>query len=328
MPLTAEQLHEFIKAQAMSGEQARSLADRALNPSYWTSTCPWLSISTDRPAPAPFDTFLPEVAGAFDEYRQFGYGAGEGVFDVADLDSLARAVLVVHSAGWPMVFSFLYDQFWTLLQAPKLRAFLTSILGRGYQTTARFLVNYVPATPGGSGYPPHVDGGRDSTVTCWVPLTAASPDNGGIYVVERTPASMSLVSEFKSLKAFSSQQVILLLSHARALPMSPGGFLAWSQDTIHWGGLFRRGTARLALSWEFMGGQHENIDDVLPLALHADQPLPAFEDRLRWICHSLSKALGRDPVLERFLPVVRAIVADDRMQSKSKKGYKHHYEAY
>ena len=58
---------------------------------------------------------------------------------------------------------------------------------------------------------------------------------------------------------------------------------------------------------------------MLPLALHADQPLPAFEDRLRWICHSLSKALGRDAVLESFLPVVRAIVADDRMQSRSRK---------
>jgi ectoine hydroxylase-related dioxygenase (phytanoyl-CoA dioxygenase family) len=218
-----------------------------------------------------------------------------------------------------MVFSFVYDQFWTLLEAPKLQAFLTAVLGGQYQTTVRFTVNYVPAAPGGSGFPPHVDGGRHHTVTCWVPLTAASPDNGGIYVVERSQESVSVVSAFKTIEAFSNEQTMLLLAHARAVPMNPGGFLAWPQDTIHWGGRFRRGPARLALSWEFIGAEHENLDAQLPLALHADRPLPAFEDRLRWICHSLSKTLGRDVVLKRFLPVVRAILTDERMQSRSKK---------
>ena len=97
----------------------------------------------------------------------------------------------------------------------------------------------------------------------------------------------------------------LLLAHSRAVPMSPGGFLAWPQDTIHWGGLFRRGTERLALSWEFMGAQHENFDDILPLALYVERPLPEFKDRLRWICHYLWKALGRDVVLKR-VPAGRA----------------------
>lgn len=319
MPVTAQQIQDFVKAHAMSRDDTRSLAGRALAPVYWKSVCPWLSISADRPQAIPVDPSIPEITEALDEYRRRGYCACEDVFDVADLTRLGSAVFALHDAGWPMVFSFIYDQLWTLLDAPKLRAFLKSVLGRNYQTTARFVANYVPATPGGSGFPPHIDGGRDHTVTCWVPLTSASPDNGGVYVIERTPASISVVKEFKTLEAFSNQQMMLLLAHARALPMSPGGFLAWPQDTIHWGGLFRRGPPRLALSWEFIAAQHENVDAVLPLALHADRPLPAFEDRLRWVCHSLSKTLGRDLVLERFLPVVRAILADERMQSRSKK---------
>lgn len=319
MPLTAQQVQEFVTANAMSSDDVRWLASQALEPSYWTSACPWLSLSADRPRAAEVNESMPDVNETLDEYRRCGYGVCENVFEVADLTRLASAVFAVHGAGWPMVFSFLYDQFWTLLEAPKLRAFLTSVLGRQYQTTARFTVNSVPAAPGGSGFPPHIDGGRDHTVTCWVPLTTASPDNGGIYVIERTPESMSVVSAFKTIEAFSNEQTMLLLAHARALPMSPGGFLAWQQDTIHWGGLFRRGPARLALSWEFMGAQHENVDAVLPLALHLDRALPTFEDRLRWICHSLPKTLGRDVVLQRFLPVVRAILADARMQSRSKK---------
>lgn len=319
MPLTAEQIQEFVTANAMSSDDVRRLAGQALEPGYWTSACPWLSLSTHRPCATSVNESMPDVTETLDEYRRCGYGVCEDAFEIGDLSSLARAVFAVHGAGWPLVFSFVYDQFWTLLDAPKLRAFLTSVVGRHYQTTARFLVNYVPAMPGGSGFPPHIDGGLDHTVTCWVPLTSASPDNGGIYVIERTPESMSVVTEFKSLEAFNKQQMMLLLAHSRAVPMSPGGFLAWPQDTIHWGGQFRRGTERLALSWEFRGAHHENVDDMLPLALHVDRPLPEFEDRLRWICHSLSKALGRDVVLKRFLPVVRAILADERMQSRSKK---------
>ena len=319
MPLTAEQIQEFVTANAMSRDDASWLAGQALEAGYWRSICPWMSLSTHRPRVNHVDEYMPDVTETLDEYRRCGYGLCEDVFEVDDLTSLARGIFAVQSSGWPMVFAFVYDQFWTLLDAPKFRAFLTSVFGRNYQTTARFLVNYVPATPGGSGFPPHIDGGRDHTATCWVPLTPASPDNGGIYVVERTPDSTSLVTEFKNIEAFNKHQMILLLAHARAVPMSPGGFLAWPQDTIHWGGHFRRGTERLAVSWEFMGAQHENIDDILPLALHVDRPLPEFEDRLRWICYSVSKTLGRDMVVKRFLPVVRAILADERMKSREKK---------
>ncbi|HKG46749.1 MAG TPA: phytanoyl-CoA dioxygenase family protein [Pyrinomonadaceae bacterium] len=319
MPLTAEQIQEFVTANAMSRDDARRLASDALEPGYWTSICPWLSLSTQRPRVSSVKESMTDVTVTLDEYRRCGYGLCEDVFEVDDLNSLARAICAVQSAGWPMVFSFVYDQFWTLLDAPKLRAFLTSVFGPTYQTTARFLVNYVPATAGGSGFPPHIDGGRDHTATCWVPLTPASPDNGGIYVVQRTTESRSVLTEFKNLEAFNKQQMMLLLAHTRAVPMNPGGFVAWPQDTIHWGGQFRRGTERLAISWEFMGAQHENIDDMLPLALHVDQPLPEFENRLRWICHSVSKTLGRDMVLQRFLPVIKTIQADERIKSRSKK---------
>ena len=225
MPLTAEQIQEFVTANAMSRDDARRLASQAVDPGYWTSTCPWLSVSTHRPRVNSVNESMADITETLDEYRRCGYGLCEDIFEIDHLNNLARAIFTVQSAGWPMVFSFVYDQFWTLLDAPKLRAFLTSVFGPTYQTTARFLINYVPATLGGSGFPPHIDGGRDHTTTCWVPLlTSAYPDNGGIYVVERTPESMSVVTEFKNLEAFNKQQMMLLLAQLPGDTDEPGRF--------------------------------------------------------------------------------------------------------
>lgn len=308
MPLTTRQIQEFVTAHAISAGDAPSLARRAMDPCYWRSICPALSIGAERGPAADAPRAL-DVGEVLDEYAGSGYCACEQVFPADALRSLTSAVFSVQRAGWPMVFAFVFDQLWTILQAPKLDLFLTAILGPSYQTTARFWVNYVPATPASSGFPPHMDGGRDDTVTCWMPLTPAVPDNGCVYVVERAYASKDVLADFKTAEMFTRRQMSLLLAHARALPLNPGGFLAWPHDTIHWGGMFRCGEPRLALSWEFMPRDAPNLDETLPLALLRAQPLPSLTDRLRWICHSISRFEARDMVLARFTPVLREILA-------------------
>jgi hypothetical protein len=44
------------------------------------------------------------------------------------------------------------------------------------------------------------------------------------------------------MKTFSRGQAFQLMSHTRALPIQPGGFLAWRHDVFHWGGAYWRGT--------------------------------------------------------------------------------------
>lgn len=307
MSMTVEQIREFIRSNAVPLEDARSLAIRATSPDYWRSLCPRMSVSPGPAHPGNDEVFSPDVIEALDEYSRCGYCACEQVFPTAEIARLAASVFEVQRAGWPLAFSFIYDQFWTILRASKLDAFLTKLLGNRYQTSPRFWVNYVPPKTESSGFPPHVDGGRDHTVTCWVPLTNALPDNGCMYVVEKTPASNKVLAEFNTVNMFTRQQVSLLLAHARALPLPPGGFLAWPHNTVHWGGMFRRGEARLALSWEFMPEAVENIDAQLSLALRREKFLPAFEDRLRWICHSVGRFEGRDMILTRFMPVIHEI---------------------
>lgn len=309
MPLTSQQLREFVQSHAISSDESRLLVARATAATYWESIAPRLTVSQARPV-SEFGGASNDVSEPVGEYRRCGFCTSDDVFAVHRLAELEEAVMAVHRAGWPMVFAFVFDQFWTLLQAPKLERFITELVGTAYQTTPRFWANYVSPTAGGAGFLPHVDGGDDHTVTCWVPLTRASADNGCIYVVERSPASRALIAQFRELNAFSRQQMSILLSHSRALPLRPGGFAAWPQDTIHWGGMFRRGAARLALSWEFTSVAQGQTDSALSVALSPDRPLPAFEDRLRWICQSLLKFRGREMILERYVPVVRQILAE------------------
>src|SRR5688572_13108562 len=110
MTLTIQQIQEFVKANAMSPDEASWLASRAMEPGYWLSVCPWLSISKSRQPPAAVEPSMTDVAETLDEYWRSGYGACEGTFDVANITRLSKAVFGVQSAGWPMVFSFLYDE--------------------------------------------------------------------------------------------------------------------------------------------------------------------------------------------------------------------------
>jgi hypothetical protein len=311
MAMSAQQIREFVQSVGLTSAQQADLRERAWSADYWRALCPWLSIATtgERIRRSDFDLASVEAASdvAVEEYGARGYCSCENVFDLQELDQLRKAVFTVRGAGWPMIFAFVYDEFWTILHAPRLDHFLTSVIGQGYQPSARFWVNYVPPIEGGAGFLPHIDGGAGHTVTCWVPLTHATPDNGCMYVIERAAGSRDLLRDFKQIDLFTRQQMVLFTAHARALPIAPGGFLAWPQDTVHWGGIYRRGEARLALSWEFMPSTAENFDTALSAALLREHPLPVFENRLRWLCHALLRFKGRDVMMERFASLAREV---------------------
>ena len=221
-------------------------------------------------------------------------------------------MISVREAGWPLIFAFLYDTIWRLGRTAKLRSFVSALIGPGYQLTISFWVNYVPAARGGSGFPPHRDDVRPGhhAVTCWVPLTPATPDNGCVYVIERNSENSGEHHGYLR-RNLTAAQVLSALPRVRALPACPGSFLAWPNDTIHWGGMFLRGEqARLALSFHFAGADFENVDSSLSKSLLVEQPLPSFGDRLRWASQSMLRFRGRDPLLERFAPVAHRLIAE------------------
>jgi len=307
--MSTEQLAEFVKQFALTKEEARPLIQQAQDPHYWTTLCPAMTISKNCVAAAPA---TPDrgTLDAIGEYNEYGHCIVSEAFSVNDIDALKSGVFAVQEAGWPMIFASVYDQFWATARTPKLAAFVGALLGPSYQPTISFWVNHVPPRRGGSGFTPHLDDVRPGydSVTCWLPLTQATPDNGCIYVIERGPGHQ-LPANFVGVESFTSAQVCRTLAHVRALPASPGAFLAWPNQTIHWGGMFLRGhEARLALTWHFTSADYENLDPALRLALVPGQSLPRFENRLRWACQSMMRFRSRDPVLERFAPVANHLI--------------------
>lgn len=310
MATAAEDLIAFIRQCAVTRDEAQSLVKRAQNPDYWVSLCPAMTITTSEPETGPLGELDSDLASAIHEYKTYGHCAVHNAFPLGEIEALAKAVNSVGEAGWPLIFAFVYDMLWSVGRAPKLRAFASTLIGPGYQPTVSFWVNQVPATPGGSGFPPHMDDVRPGyhTVTCWVPLAPVTPDNGCIYVIEKNFENPDRPIDLSSTN-LTAAQVLSALPYVRALPASPGSFLAWPNDTIHWGGRFLRGhQARLALSFHLASADFENVDSSLRNALLPEHPMPSFHDRLRWVCQSMLRFRAREPLLERFAPVACRLI--------------------
>lgn len=308
---TSAELIAFIKECSVTGVQAKSLVQRARDPDYWISLCPPMTITRDQPETTS-KTSHTDLASAIDDYRTYGHTALHNVFAVGEIEALATAVNSVGAAGWPLIFAFVYDGLWSVGRAPKLRAFVSRLIGSEYQPTISFWVNHVPATRGGSGFPPHMDDvwPEHHTVTCWVPLTRVTPDNGCVYVIERNSASSNRSIDLSDAN-LTAAQMFSALPRVRALPASPGSFLAWPNDTIHWGGMYLRGQqARTALSFHFASGDFENVDSSLSESMLIDRPLPRFTDRLRWVSQSMLRFCGRDPLLGWFAPVAHRLIKE------------------
>ena len=308
---TAAELIAFIKECTVTGTEADSLVQRAQDPDYWLSLSPAMTITTDQPEISS-NACHSDLTGAIDDYNTYGHTAIHNVFAVGEIESLGTAVNSVSEAGWPLIFAFVYDGLWNVGRTTKLRAFVSRLIGSEYQPTISFWVNHVPATRGGSGFPPHMDDvwAGHHTVTCWVPLTPVSPDNGCVYVIERNAESPNGSIDLGGAN-LTAAQVLNALPRVRALPAGPGSFLAWPNDTIHWGGMYMRGQqARTALSFHFADRNFENVDPSLSESMLIDRPLPRFEDRLRWVSQSMLRFRGRDPLLERFAPVAHRLIKE------------------
>jgi ectoine hydroxylase-related dioxygenase (phytanoyl-CoA dioxygenase family) len=255
-----------------------------------------------------------DIQEALEEYREFGHCVVHDAFSNEEIAGLKQAVLSIRAAGWPLIFAFVYDAFWAMTRRPKFDSFVGALAGPGYQPAVSFWINHVPARRGGSGFPPHLDDVRPghASVTCWVPLTAATPDNGCVYVIERGAGDGDVARPITDGRQVTTAQVTRALANVRALPAMPGSFLAWPQDTIHWGGRYHRGVDdRMAISWHLTAGDFENVDAGLRLALRPELPLPPLADRLRWIAHSLLRFRGREAILERFAPVAQLLIDQD-----------------
>tara|TARA_Y100000588_G_scaffold177714_1_gene191710 strand:+ start:3612 stop:4478 length:867 start_codon:yes stop_codon:yes gene_type:complete len=123
------------------------------------------------------------------------------------------------------------------------------------------------------------DNGNPKSISCWIPLTDASPDNGCMHVIPKQYDKSYGVTPDKDAQ-IEGLQVI------RALPGLPGDVFIWDQTLLHWGGRSSEfcKDPRLSLSLEIQRVDIPALEqNILP------PKIPEEIDRMRLIGSQIQK---------------------------------------
>ena len=216
--------------------------------------------------------------GVQGQLRKEGYFQATNVNWGLDLGLMVDTVRTLSAASLPPVFAFLFDEFWVPVR--KLAPIYQSLLGN-YAMLPDFWLWDVDPKRAESGWAPHRDKGLISlfpdgspkSITTWIPLTAATPLNGCMYIVpaqhDRTYGTPQ-----ENTHTFDMQSI-------RALPGNPGDFFIWNQAVLHWGSKTapHAPESRISMAVEFQRGDVASFHDPL-INPHVTMP---FAVRLKLI---------------------------------------------
>lgn len=178
-----------------------------------------------------------------------GYFIARAVIPPALVAGCRTAVVRATAAGVATVAAFAFDAPWEL--AAQLTAHADAALdARARLRPAVWAWQITPETP--RGWEPHRDRpsielddrGAPRSMTLWVALSDATPDNGCMYVL---PAPLDV--QYRNPNASNE---LLSVQCVRALPAPAGSVLGWTSSLLHWGGVARAGTpGRVSISFEY-----------------------------------------------------------------------------
>lgn len=265
----------------------------------WQQLNPELTISDNIMEPA--GSF--ENMAAFDEaalserFWQEGYFLLHDVLPEKELLLLRRAIENIVEHGLPAAMIYLYDEAWRVFM--RLRPLLRHFLGDRIALLPHFWAWHVDPGKDGRGWPPHRDYEGESVIgddliislSLWVPLGDATPENGCMYVLPR-----NFELEYEKPVTEPSE---VRLQDARALPAKTGAVMGWRQDVYHWGSRSSAfaAKARVSLSLEF---QNVAFDPLADFLLDLETP-PGFGDRLSLIVGQFAKYRHMQDIPEDIL---------------------------
>ncbi len=218
---------------------------------------------------------------------------------------LARAVADCRRLNIPPAFIFLFDEAWACFEA--LDPWLRAVLGSQYRVLPDFWAWHIDPAVQESGWRPHRDKGRVAlaadgaplSLTAWIPLTEAMPQNGCMYLL---PANRDPV-----YNTADEGQWRIEIARIRALPVEPGEFLMWNQAVLHWGGEASRfaAHARISAALEFQRGDIRPFNQPLsePFANHG------FETRLKLVAKQILQYRHMYPLAARFEALAQSLLA-------------------
>jgi hypothetical protein len=279
--------------------------EQFLKRDYWLALAPSLHIDDQ----SLFEkvTYLelnPQVAAQF---RDEGYLQGSADWGL-DVKLMAETIRLLSASELSPLFGYLYDEFW--LPFYKMRPLYGALLGGKYFLLPDFWIWNVDPKKGEAGWKPHRDKGKKSlledgspkSLTTWIPLSAATPLNGCMYIVPAQYDPTYGTADETKMK-FDHQSI-------RALPGGPGDFFIWNQAIFHWGS---RSSPRAAESRVSMAFELQRAD-VPPFNTPLIDPLvvPPFERRLELVAKQIQRYRHMyevDPKVAAMAAELLAVVA-------------------
>lgn len=300
----------MLRAARLVGDELDLRLSQVRRPSYWTEINPRLSIEpTELDFTEPSDSSIEKLSAKF---RQEGYLQIGAAVPLDLVGRMREGIETLRSAGWPLVFAFVYDEFWLTTRLSYLPQVFSGMLGDGYKQLPHIWTHRV-SPDGGTGWPPHIDGpDKSGRATVWTALSDATLNSGCIYLIPKDVARAGTRENFAIRKTFSSADVKQLLFNSRAIPVAAGTILCWDHNVIHWGSQ-SRGThePRLAISVELIAADQKPDSDDLPLLdAHA---LPTFSQRLRVIGQALLAYQRFEPLVIRYEELAKELVKPDEL---------------
>ncbi len=280
----------------------------ALDSGYWKSLYPAFSVGDESSAPPRADALrASQYERLADNLASRGYFHTDSVLESRTIDAMRGCIETIRTAGWPPVFAYVYDQFWTIWRLAPIRQMVQAGLGGGYRLISHPWCHYVSPVAGASGWPPHVDGNLPNRISIWIPLTDATLDNGCIYVV---PGDQNLarIGELRELKSATNLQLRELMQRGRALPASAGAIMGWHFRILHWGSVASgAGHPRISTVMEFIKAEEAALPSELPL-FDPDRELPPPLQRLFAIGRSIDYYKRFELRMRRYAGLGRALM--------------------
>ncbi len=280
-------------------DKAADLADLG----FWRELAPELHIGDEAFLAAAEPLAMPEEElarmeaevhkGAYTQYVPADWGG-------LDIGLMAETVKTLRARGLMTPFGFVYDEYWMLFS--KVRPYLARMLGEDYKILPDFWIWHVAASDDDAGWGPHRDkgayslfaDGRPKSLTVWIALTDAVPENGCMYLVpaDRDPGYNDELRE---------NEYLIELNNVRALPATAGTVSSWTQAILHWGAhsSSRGHWPRISAAFEFQRADVPAFNQPL-----IDQgAVPGFGGRLKLIAKQLLQYRHNytlDPAFEDF----------------------------
>ena len=302
---------QLLESARLRDAEIHALLHRALDPDYWRSLSPGPSLEGRFSETESLDAA--DVTSIGRSFAAGGYFKTEPVFPIELIGWMKECVECLRREKWPLVFAFVYEEFWTIARTESFKRLLTALLGSGYSQTSGVWTYYVIPRRGSAGWPPHIDANGEQRVTVWIPLTDSTLENGCMYVIPRNSVPDSLPADYTKWDHINKKELETILQCSRALPARAGSILGWDHSLIHWGSVSHGSPApRISIAVEFLGAKATAIKQEHPLV--GGSSLPAFATRLYIVAKCILAYRKFEPLMSRYADFAEQLMALCRRQ--------------